>query len=32
MAKLFFSEMAELVCSLVLQIFGGYFYLKDFPI
>lgn len=32
MAKLFASEMAEHVCSKALQIFGGYGYLKDFPI
>ncbi|MGE8539538.1 MAG: acyl-CoA dehydrogenase family protein, partial [Acinetobacter sp.] len=25
-------EMAERVCSKALQIFGGYGYLKDFPI
>ena len=32
MAKLFASEMTERVCSKALQIFGGYGYLKDFPI
>ena len=32
MAKLFASEMAERVCSNALQVFGGYGYLKDFPI
>jgi alkylation response protein AidB-like acyl-CoA dehydrogenase len=32
MAKLFASEMTERVCSNALQIFGGYGYLKDFPI
>lgn len=32
MAKLFASEMAERVCSQALQVFGGYGYLKDFPI
>lgn len=32
MAKLFASEMAERVCSAALQVFGGYGYLKDFPI
>lgn len=32
MAKLFSSEMVERVCSQALQIFGGYGYLKDFPI
>ncbi len=32
MAKLFASEMTERVCSNALQVFGGYGYLKDFPI
>lgn len=32
MAKLFSSEMTERVCSQALQVFGGYGYLKDFPI
>nr|WP_252717835.1 acyl-CoA dehydrogenase family protein [Acinetobacter junii] len=32
MAKLFASEMSERVCSSALQVFGGYGYLKDFPI
>lgn len=32
MAKLFSSEMVERVCSQALQTFGGYGYLKDFPI
>ncbi|AOA58037.1 acyl-CoA dehydrogenase family protein [Acinetobacter larvae] len=32
MAKLFASEMTERVCSQALQVFGGYGYLKDFPI
>lgn len=32
MAKLYSSEMAERVCSAALQVFGGYGYLKDFPI
>ena len=32
MAKLFASEMTERVCSAALQVFGGYGYLKDFPI
>lgn len=32
MAKLFASEMAERVCSNALQVFGGYGYLRDFPI
>jgi alkylation response protein AidB-like acyl-CoA dehydrogenase len=31
MAKLFSSEMAERVCSLGLEIFGGYGYTKEFP-
>ena len=32
MAKLFASEMAERVCSSAIQTFGGYGYLKDFPV
>jgi len=32
MAKLFASEMAEVVCSDALQIHGGYGYLTDFPV
>ena len=32
MAKLFASEMAELVCSDAIQIHGGYGYLQDFPV
>lgn len=32
MAKLFASEMAERVCSAAIQTFGGYGYLKDFPV
>lgn len=32
MAKLFASEMAEMVCSNALQTLGGYGYLKDFPL
>jgi alkylation response protein AidB-like acyl-CoA dehydrogenase len=32
MAKLFASEMAELVCSSAIQIHGGYGYLNDFPV
>lgn len=32
MAKLFASEMAEQVCSDAIQIFGGYGYLRDFPV
>jgi butyryl-CoA dehydrogenase len=32
MAKLFASEMAERVCSMALQTFGGYGYVSDFPV
>ncbi|WP_288144541.1 acyl-CoA dehydrogenase family protein, partial [Acinetobacter baumannii] len=32
MAKLFASEMTERVCSSAVQVFGGYGYLRDFPI
>ena len=32
MAKLFASEMAEKVCSMAIQIHGGYGYLADFPV
>lgn len=32
MAKLFASEMAERVCSMAIQILGGYGYLNDFPV
>ncbi len=32
MAKLFASEMAEGVCSMAIQILGGYGYLNDFPV
>ncbi len=32
MAKLFASEMAEKVCSMALQTFGGYGYTADFPV
>jgi butyryl-CoA dehydrogenase len=32
MAKLFASEMAKRVCSAVLQTFGGYGYVSDFPV
>lgn len=32
MAKLFASEMAEVVCSGALQTLGGYGYLRDYPI
>ena len=32
MGKLFASEMAERVCSEAMQIFGGYGYVRDFPV
>ena len=32
MAKLFASEMAERVTSGAIQVFGGYGYLKDYPV
>lgn len=32
MAKLFASEMAERVCSMAIQVLGGYGYLTDFPV
>ncbi|MDP9046320.1 MAG: acyl-CoA dehydrogenase family protein [Pseudomonadota bacterium] len=32
MAKLFASEMAERVCSAAIQVFGGYGYVRDFPV
>ncbi|MCC7326985.1 MAG: acyl-CoA dehydrogenase family protein [Burkholderiales bacterium] len=32
MAKLYASEMAELVCSDAIQIHGGYGYVADFPV
>ena len=32
MAKLMASEMAEAVCSGVIQVLGGYGYLSDFPV
>jgi butyryl-CoA dehydrogenase len=32
MAKVFAAEMSERVCSAALQVFGGYGYMKDFPI
>ncbi|GIX53075.1 acyl-CoA dehydrogenase family protein [Sphaerotilus sulfidivorans] len=32
MAKLFASEMAERVCSMAIQTFGGYGYVSDFPV
>lgn len=32
MAKLFASEVAEEVCSVAIQTFGGYGYVEDFPV
>lgn len=32
MAKLFASEAAEAVCSAAIQVFGGYGYVKDYPV
>jgi len=32
MAKLFASEMAEVVCSAAIQTLGGYGYVSDFPV
>lgn len=32
MAKLFASEMAEMVCSQAIQVHGGYGYVSDFPV
>jgi butyryl-CoA dehydrogenase len=32
MAKLFASEMAEVVCSQAIQVHGGYGYVSDFPV
>jgi hypothetical protein len=32
MAKLFASEMAERVCSMAIQVHGGYGYVSDFPV
>jgi len=32
MAKLFASEAAERICSQALQIYGGYGYVKDYPV
>ncbi|MCU0942099.1 MAG: acyl-CoA dehydrogenase family protein [Hydrogenophaga sp.] len=32
MAKLFASEMAERVCSVAIQVHGGYGYVTDFPV
>ena len=31
-AKLFASEMAERVCSMAIQVHGGYGYLEDYPV
>ncbi len=32
MAKLFAAEMCERVCSGAIQVFGGYGYMKDYPV
>ena len=32
MAKVFASEMAERICSMAIQVFGGYGYVTDFPV
>ena len=32
MAKLYASEMAERVCTIAIQVFGGYGYVSDFPV
>jgi alkylation response protein AidB-like acyl-CoA dehydrogenase len=32
MAKLFASEVGVRVCDRALQVFGGYGYVKDFPV
>lgn len=32
MAKLFAAQAAERVCSRAIQVFGGYGYLKDYPV
>ena len=32
MAKLYAAEMSERVCSGAIQVFGGYGYMKDFPL
>jgi alkylation response protein AidB-like acyl-CoA dehydrogenase len=32
MAKLYAAEMCERVCSGAIQIFGGYGYMKDYPL
>jgi alkylation response protein AidB-like acyl-CoA dehydrogenase len=31
-AKLMASEMAEKVCSMAIQVHGGYGYLEDYPV
>jgi butyryl-CoA dehydrogenase/short/branched chain acyl-CoA dehydrogenase len=32
MAKLFASQVAERVCSLAIEIYGGYGFTKDYPV
>jgi alkylation response protein AidB-like acyl-CoA dehydrogenase len=32
MAKVYAAEMCERVCSAALQVFGGYGYMKDYPV
>ena len=32
MAKLYAAEMCERVCSGAIQVFGGYGYMKDYPV
>ena len=32
MAKVYAAEMCERVCSAALQVFGGYGYIKDYPV
>ena len=32
MAKTFAAEMSERACSVALQVFGGYGYMKDYPV
>jgi alkylation response protein AidB-like acyl-CoA dehydrogenase len=32
MCKLFAADMAERVTSLAVQLFGGYGYVKDYPV
>ena len=32
MCKLFTSEVAERVTSIAVQLFGGYGYVKDYPV